>query len=260
MQIPFVKYHGTGNDFILVDDRMNTFTYSTELISQLCDRHFGIGADGLLILRNCPEAAFEMLYFNSDGSHATFCGNGGRCIVAFARDLGIIEKQCVFKAPDGKHQAYINETTASLALVKLQMQNAILYKSSEDHIFLNTGTYHTVVFVDDPDQVDVVKEGQKIRNDAKYKPQGTNVNFACIHGDEMYVRTYEKGVENETLSCGTGVTASAIAASLRYGGTNWKIHTRGGDLKVSFDIENESYINVFLEGEATRVFEGLFNL
>jgi diaminopimelate epimerase len=260
MQVDFVKYQGTGNDFILLDDRNLVFQHSPELISKLCDRNFGIGADGLLLLRNCEGFDFEMVYFNSDGSHATFCGNGGRCIVAFASSLGIIGSDCKFKAADGPHSGSILEHSGNISNVRLQMRDAILYENQPSHVYLNSGTYHYIEFHDNPDKLNLVEYARKIRYDKKFEPHGTNVNIVDIKGNELFVRTYEKGVEDETLSCGTGVTASAIAASLRMGGTRWIVHTKGGILEVEFDRQGEHFTQIYLQGPATRVFEGTYNI
>ena len=259
MQIPFVKYHGTGNDFILIDDRAGSFNEPPAKVAQLCNRHFGIGADGLLLLRKNDEYDFEMIYFNSDGSSATFCGNGGRCIVAFARKLGIIERKCRFKAADGDHTATIVSHNDHELMVRLQMRDAIIYEKMPDFIYLNSGTYHYIKFVEDPDSIDILLQARKIRYDQRFAPHGTNVNYVKINGNELFVRTYEKGVEEETLSCGTGVTASAIAASLRNGGDHWTVHSRGGILEVEFNREEENFTQVYLQGPATLVFEGFLS-
>ena len=256
MMLQFSKYEGTGNDFILIDDRKLQFPIDDELISRLCDRHFGIGADGLLLLQHSEGYDFGMNYFNSDGSPATFCGNGGRCIAAFAHHLGIIEGTCRFMAADGIHHARITENTGLVLKVELDMQDAIIYSTDNNTFYLNTGTYHVVKFVDNPDNIDIVEDGRELRYDARYEPHGTNVNFAKLLKKELYVRTYEKGVEDETLSCGTGVTASAIAASLRYGGNAFYVNTAGGRLHVSFDRDENSFKKVKLSGPARLVFDG----
>jgi diaminopimelate epimerase len=260
MHLSFVKYHGTGNDFILIDDRENRFVESTVLIAQLCDRHLGIGADGILILRNSLGYDFEMVYYNSDGSTATFCGNGGRCIVAFALKLGIISKSCLFKAPDGEHSASILSNSDCEVVVSLQMRDAVIYQNSPDFTYLNSGTFHYVEFVDNAESFDLVPYARKIRYDETYAPHGTNVNLVTIHGKNLFVRTYEKGVEDETLSCGTGVTASAIAASLRNGGNEWFVRTKGGNLEVRFERKVDYFTNIFLLGPATLVFEGFTSI
>ncbi len=256
MMIPFSKYEGTGNDFILIDDLRLQFPVSTDLISKLCDRHFGIGADGVLLVQHSEGYDFGMNYFNSDGSPATFCGNGGRCITAFAHRKGICSNTCRFMAADGIHHATIIENSGSTMIVELEMQDAVIYTNDQKLFYLNTGTYHVVKFVENPDEIDIIEEGRELRYDARFEPHGTNVNFARLLKKELYVRTYEKGVENETLSCGTGVTAAAIAASLKYGGDSFHVNTAGGRLFVSFKREGEKFNEVTLRGPAKLVFEG----
>jgi len=260
MTLDFYKYHGTGNDFIVIDDRSSVFHPDPELIARLCDRRFGIGSDGLLILRNCEGADFEMVYFNPDGSPATFCGNGSRCLAAFAAHLGIGYRQFSFVAADGLHKASVDRISENTDLVKVSMIDPIVYSHSDNYTYLNSGTYHVVKFVDDPDSLDIMAVAPPIRYDKQFEPAGTNVNYAAFRGDDIYVRTYEKGVEAETLSCGTGVTATAIAASLKTGANNFKIRTKGGMLKVNFDRDGEKFSNVQLEGPAVKVFSGTFNL
>ncbi|MBK7174202.1 MAG: diaminopimelate epimerase [Bacteroidales bacterium] len=259
MHIPFIKYQGTGNDFILVDDRSRIFPDDVTLISHMCNRHFGIGADGLLLLRNSDSSDFEMVYFNADGSPATFCGNGGRCIVAFAQSLELIGYSTSFIAADGMHMAQILEEQGASSEVSLKMKDPEIYEFNDDSCFLNTGTFHFVKFVDDVSQIDVHEEGKRIRNLPKFEPAGTNVNFVQICEGYLKVRTYEKGVEAETLSCGTGVTASAIAASLKSGGTDFQIQTPGGNLKVTFRRDGTRFSEITLQGNVSRVFEGQFS-
>jgi len=260
MTLNFIKYHGTGNDFIVVDDRSSVFHPDPTLITRLCDRRFGVGSDGLLILRNHIGLDFEMVYFNPDGSPATFCGNGSRCLVAFAAELGIGGKEFNFIAADGLHKASANRISDNTVIVKVSMIDPIICSFNDNYTFLNSGTYHVVKFVDDPDSVNIMADAPAIRYDKQFEPAGTNVNYALFRGDEIYVRTYEKGVEAETLSCGTGVTATAIAASLHTGANSFNIRTKGGRLKVSFDRVNEKFSNVQLEGPAVKVFSGIFNL
>jgi diaminopimelate epimerase len=260
MILHFSKYEGTGNDFILIDDRKLQFPANEQLISKLCDRHFGIGADGILLVQNREGYDFGMNYFNSDGSPATFCGNGGRCITAFAHQLGICENSCRFVAADGIHHAKINEIHGFVKIVELGMQDPVIYMADKNSCYLNTGTYHVVKFVNNPDEIDIIESGREIRYDTRFEPHGTNVNFSKLLKNELYVRTYEKGVENETLSCGTGVTAAAIAASLKYGGNSFYVNTAGGRLLVSFDRTDETFKNVKLTGPARLVFEGTIQI
>jgi diaminopimelate epimerase len=256
MTLQFSKYEGTGNDFIMIDDRKLVFPVSEQLISHLCDRHFGIGADGVILVQHSEGYDFGMNYFNSDGSAATFCGNGGRCITAFAHHLGITGSTCRFMAADGIHHAQITENNGPVMVVELGMQDATIYSMDNNTFYLNTGTYHVVKFVSNPDNVDIIESGREIRFDARYEPHGTNVNFAKLLKKELYVRTYEKGVENETLSCGTGVTATAIASSLKYGGDAFYVNTAGGRLHVSFTRTGDAFKQVKLSGPARLVFEG----
>jgi diaminopimelate epimerase len=256
MNLQFSKYEGTGNDFIMIDNRKLQFPASEELISRLCNRHFGIGADGILLIQRSEGYDFGMNYYNSDGSHATFCGNGGRCITAFAHHIGITGSTCRFMAADGIHHAQITENTGLVMTVELSMQDPVIYSYDNNICYLNTGTFHVVKFVDNPDNIDIIEDGRQIRYDTRFEPHGTNVNFARLLKKELYVRTYEKGVEDETLSCGTGVTASAIAASIKYGGNAFYVNTAGGRLHVSFVRIDETFKQVKLSGPARLVFEG----
>lgn len=260
MTLQFSKYEGTGNDFIMIDDRKLQFPASEQLIRKLCDRHFGIGADGILLVQHSEGYDFGMNYFNSDGSPATFCGNGGRCITAFAYQKGVSGDKCRFMAADGIHQARITENHGSVMIVELDMLDPLIYSIDRNICYLNTGTFHVVKFVDNPDDIDIIESGREIRYDARFEPHGTNVNFAKLLKNELYVRTYEKGVENETLSCGTGVTASAIAASLKYGGNSFYVNTAGGRLNVSFTRTDDTFKNVKLTGPAKLVFEGTIEI
>lgn len=251
----FYKYQGTGNDFVLVDNRQKKINKNdTKLINFLCDRRFGIGADGLILLENHNELDFKMVYFNADGNESSMCGNGGRCLVAFAKFLGIIESKATFEAIDGIHHAIIDKD-----IVKLQMQDVGAVNKFDTHVFLDTGSPHHVQFESDLEDFDIKQKGAKIRYGEPYNEAGANVNFVKkINNDVFAVRTYERGVEDETLSCGTGVTAVALA--MNYIGETEKnlitLNTEGGDLKVSFEKDNGSYKNVWLIGPAKQVFKG----
>jgi diaminopimelate epimerase len=260
MKLIFDKYQGTGNDFILIDNREKIFTGDHMTIAQLCERHFGIGADGVLLLEMVEGYDFRMVYYNSDGSPATMCGNGGRCIAAFANRLGIVDSKAHFLAADGPHDAEIGILDDHISQVALTMKDVIPASIGENHVFLNTGTPHFVRFVDEPDSIDLMKEGAQIRYAPDYAPTGTNVDFARREDERIYVRTYEKGVEAETLSCGTGVTASAIAASLFTGRNTYQVITRGGKLGVTFEKEGETFTNIRLSGPATCVYHGEINI
>ena len=257
MEINFHKYQGTGNDFVIIDNRDNLFPKSDiQLINKLCDRRFGIGADGLILLEHSDTSDFKMIYFNADGNESTMCGNGGRCIVAFAKKLVLISDKTTFDAIDGIHYATITNDIASL-----QMIDVDTVKDNKSHFFLNTGSPHHVEFVDAISKVDVKTKGRSIRNGTPYFEEGTNVNFVeQIDDNSFKVRTYERGVEDETLSCGTGVVAVAIAANVaeRTSETNINLETLGGKLSVSFTKENGVYQNIFLTGKATFVFEGTY--
>ncbi|MBN1251862.1 MAG: diaminopimelate epimerase [Bacteroidales bacterium] len=255
MKIHFYKYHGAGNDFILIDNRENEVSFlSKQNISDLCNRHFGVGADGLMLLNNHKEYDFEMDYYNSDGSGSTMCGNGGRCIVAFAKKLKLFNNSVKFLASDGLHEAEIKEN----GLIKLKMTNVTEFLQDADNYIVNTGSPHIVIFKDDIENIDVFNEGRKIRNSQKFKENGINVNFVSENDGELSIRTYERGVENETLSCGTGSVASAIAYYKKYNPNikNIKLKTLGGELNVKFEEKQNGFENVYLEGQAKFVFEG----
>ena len=249
------KYQGTGNDFVMIDNRLQTFPKeNTALIEKLCDRRFGIGADGLILLENDQSTNFKMVYYNSDGNQSSMCGNGGRCLVAFAKKLNIINDKTTFIAIDGLHHATIDENE----MVSLQMKNVDEVKIHDNYVFLNTGSPHHVQFVDDLPHFDVKNEGAKIRYSDLYGKAGSNVNFVHqIHENEFSIRTYERGVEGETLSCGTGATAVAIAMNVigKTNSNNIIINVEGGKLEVSFIKENGVFRNVCLKGPAEFIFE-----
>lgn len=255
MNIHFYKYHGTGNDFVIIDNREKSITLTQEQVNFLCDRHFGIGADGLMLLELEDGVDFKMVYYNSDGNESTMCGNGGRCITAFAKKVGVISENATFIAIDGLHSATISED----GIVALGMQDVNEVKVLDDHTILNTGSPHYVKWTQEVDSYDVVKNGRSIRNEEQFQPKGINVNFVQLLSEgAIKVRTYERGVENETLSCGTGVTASAIASvKNKTGSFNISINTPGGKLAVSFDRKGSQDItNVTLHGPTQLVYEG----
>ncbi|MFT7497670.1 MAG: diaminopimelate epimerase [Porticoccaceae bacterium] len=259
MTVNFYKYQGTGNDFVIIDNRNKVFPIdNTQLIHQLCDRKFGIGADGLILLENSDTTDFKMVYFNADGNQSSMCGNGGRCIVAFAKYLNIIDTKTTFMAIDGIHQATIDGNR-----VNLQMSDIENIEVQDSHIFLNTGSPHHIEFVESVSEVDVKNLGREIRNGAPYFQEGTNVNFVeQINPNTFKVRTFERGVEDETLSCGTGVTAVAIASNYieKTNEETINIETLGGKLSVNFIKENTIFKNVFLNGPTQLVFQGTFIL
>jgi diaminopimelate epimerase len=250
----FFKYQGTGNDFILIDNRTQNIHLNKEKIAFLCNRKFGIGADGLMLLNTIEGYHFKMVYFNADGNESTMCGNGGRCITAFAKQIGIIKDEAFFTAIDGEHNARFISNTE----IALHMNNVSEIHNWDTHSILNTGSPHFVVWANEVSALDVYQEGKKIRTRDEYMPDGINVNFAQKNGSSLFVRTFERGVEDETLSCGTGVTACAIAASgNQLGHFETSIQTLGGALKVSFTKNTpHSAIDIVLTGPATFVFEG----
>ncbi|MGX1929151.1 diaminopimelate epimerase [Flagellimonas sp. 2504JD4-2] len=253
MVLEFYKYQGTGNDFIIIDNRQDVFPKNnTKLIVDLCDRRFGIGADGLILVENDEKSDFNMIYYNSDASQS-LCGNGGRCAVAFAHFLGMIGKETTFSAIDGLHYATIEGDE-----VNLKMGNVEEIKEKATYTFLDTGSPHHVQLVDNLEEVDVKNVGAKLRYGMYGKP-GSNINFVSqADHDSFNARTYERGVEDETLSCGTGVTAVAIAMH-KMGKTNSnsvRINMPGGNLSVSFEQQNGSYSNIFLKGPAKQVYKG----
>jgi diaminopimelate epimerase len=260
MEINFEKYEGTGNDFVMIDNRNDFFPKNDQkLITQLCDRRFGIGADGLILLENDSNSDFKMVYFNSDGNQSTMCGNGGRCLVAFANKLQIIANSTSFMAIDGIHHATISDDN----IVSLQMKNVDSVKDEPNYTFLDTGSPHHIEMVAAISKVEVKSHGAAIRYGELYGSAGANVNFVeQINETTFSIRTYERGVEDETLSCGTGATAVAIAMNFT-GKTNSnsiKINVQGGKLAVSFDKKDSHYSNVFLKGPATFVFQGKINI
>lgn len=260
--IPFHKYQGAGNDFVMVDNRAGIFPDASDvaLIARLCDRRFGIGADGLILLENAPDFDFRMVYFNADGRESSMCGNGGRCIVAFAKHLGIIGEHCRFTAIDGPHEARM----AAPDWVELNMSDvAAVTQTSDGDYVLNTGSPHYVQFVDQLEELPVAALGRKIRYSETYQAAGINVNFVEPTETGIAVATYERGVEDETLSCGTGVTAAAIAFYLKNpkaGNTDVSIDTKGGKLRVRFKPVGSRFEEVWLCGPAVRVFEGVFSV
>lgn len=256
MQTEFYKYQGTGNDFVMIDNRTNFFPKdNVQLIERLCDRRFGIGADGLILLENDTETDFRMVYYNSDGNQSSMCGNGGRCLVAFAKELKVIENQTVFIATDGLHQA----TIANDGIISLQMKSVDAVKITPEYVFLDTGSPHHVELVSDLEHFDVKQKGAKIRYSDLYGKAGSNVNFVeQISENTFTIRTYERGVEDETLSCGTGATAAAIAMNSlgKTHSNNVQLHVQGGKLEVSFEKNEGKFTNVFLKGPAEFVFKG----
>ena len=257
MPVNFFKYQATGNDFVIINNLNSFFNKNdTKLIARLCDRRFGIGADGLILLESSSDFDFKMIYFNADGRESSMCGNGGRCIVAFARRLGMINDTTIFTAVDGPHEAKIEASQISL-----KMQDVKSIKNKAGGIILDTGSPHYVSMCKDLDNLNVQIEGAKIRNASPFLEDGINVNFVDpIDSENFAIRTYERGVEGETLSCGTGATAVAIAmhASQKTNSNCITLQTQGGDLEVQFRSKEASYVDIWLRGSVRYVYEGTF--
>lgn len=256
--LQFYKYQGTGNDFILMDNRAGNIRLSQQAIAQLCHRRLGIGADGLMLLEAKPGFDFYMRYFNSDGAESSMCGNGGRCITAFARKLGIVGATASFYAIDGPHKA----TLLQDGRISLSMQDVKEILSETDCVILDTGSPHYVQWVQEVTGIDVVQAGRAIRQLPRFAPGGINVNFVRKTAQGLTMRTYERGVEAETLSCGTGATAAAIAASNgQTGHFKTLVETPGGLLEVSFRKPgSDTATDIWLTGPAELVFEGTYSL
>jgi len=256
MVLHFYKYQGTGNDFVLIDNRLQQFPKNnTKLVASLCDRKFGIGADGLILLENDDLSDFNMVYYNADGNEGSLCGNGGRCTVAFARQLNIIVDETTFNAVDGVHKASIKN-----GVISLQMQNVAEIKEKTNYAFLDTGSPHHVQLVKNLKDFKVFEEGKKLRY-GLYGKSGSNINFVQPIQEAVFaVRTYERGVEDETLSCGTGVTAVALAMhnAGKVVTEEVDILTEGGKLQVRFRKEEGVYKDIYLVGPAEQVFKGEF--
>lgn len=249
--IKFYKYQGTGNDFVITSD---IYKISLETIVNLCDRKFGIGADGLIIMKKSDHTDFEMMYYNADGTES-FCGNGSRCAVMHAKHLGWIANSCTFDSNDGLHEANIEGDD-----VHLKMHDVEMVLVEDEGYILNTGSPHYIAYTEDIELLDIVPAAHKIRYNETFKDTGINVNYLESKNGILNIRTYERGVEDETLSCGTGVTAAAIAHYLEKESSQkrytQKLLTKGGPLTVSFEKKKKSFENIYLIGPAVRVFEG----
>lgn len=262
MNLNFGKYHGNGNDFIILDNRTSQLQLSQAEVAFLCDRNFGIGADGLILVGKDDGFDFSLTYFNSDGLESSMCGNGGRCATAFALRAGIIKQHASFMAADGIHHSEVLSAENETYHVRLKMKDVTSVQKYDDGYFLDTGSPHFVKFVLSADEVDVNHQGRSLRNEPRFSPGGANINFAEKRTGEIYVRTYERGVENETLSCGTGVTAAALVVASISGNEleNCKVSTRGGKFNVLFQKSGQGFHEVFLEGPAVFVFEGTITI
>ncbi len=260
MEIYFYKYQGTGNDFIILDNRDNAYScLTTAQVNLLCNRRFGIGSDGLMLLNKHDTYDFEMVYYNADGKEGSMCGNGGRCLVKFAYDSGIKKTTYHFIATDGPHEAEIDLH----GIVRLKMKDVQEATDLKDHFILDTGSPHYVQFVQDLQTMNVKEEGRKIRYSDGFAAEGINVNFVeALNDHSIFVRTYERGVENETLSCGTGVTAAALVSAHHENGFNEiDVETKGGRLSVEFNLsEEKQYNDIWLCGPAAFVFKGEIRL
>lgn len=260
MKLNFYKYQGTGNDFILADNRKNEYSLTTKQIHKLCDRRFGIGADGLMLLNEKPGFDFEMKYYNADGKEGSMCGNGGRCITKFAGHLGIHRELYRFLASDGVHEA----ETDTEGIVSLKMKDVKKIEKFHNDFILDTGSPHYVKMVTNVMDLDVFKKGYEIRHSKDFEEEGINVNFTeqLSEADKIIVRTFERGVEDETFSCGTGVTAAALVCYHNENGFNdVEVKTLGGILTVEFDRVDENRCeNIWLCGPAEKVYEGTVEL
>ena len=257
MKIPFYKYQGAGNDFILVDNsKLGIDHHHPALIARLCDRRFGVGGDGMMFLQDREGYDFEMVYYNADGKPSSMCGNGGRCIVAFARLLGVIDAETDFLAVDGPHHATIS---ANGDWVSLRMIDVNQLSRDEEAYVLDTGSPHYVQLASNLESKDVYADGYAIRNNNTYKAKGINVNFVEPMAEGYFVRTFERGVEDETYACGTGVTAVALAMARHHNQTGHittPIKVLGGNLNIRFDYDGQLFSNIYLEGPAVQVFAG----
>lgn len=254
MKFHFYKYQATGNDFVLIDNQSGKFSFTASQIKEICDRKFGIGADGLILIEKDPQVNFNVNYFNSDGSQS-LCGNGSRAAVLFASALGLVNGKAKFNAYDGFHDAELLPS----GIIRLKMNNVDKIEQAGNDYIINTGSPHFIRFVEKVETVAVFEEGRKIRYSENFKQHGINVNFVqLLSGNKIFVRTYERGVENETLSCGTGVTAAALASSFKGYSSPVSVKVLGGDLSVEFRPDGMSggFQDIYLVGPAKMVFEG----
>jgi diaminopimelate epimerase len=254
MLFKFYKYQGTGNDFIVFDDRSECFPSSRDVIQQLTDRRFGIGGDGIILIQNSEKADFRMIYYNPDGSQS-LCGNGSRCAVEFANRLNLFQYETNFEAVDGIHHAFMKDGWIHFNINDLES----VINEGNDY-FIENGSPHFIRFVTDVNEVDIQKISPPLRHSTAFNRSGMNVNFVQLTDHGITVRTYERGVENETLSCGTGVTAAAIASSLKGMASPVNVTTKGGSLRVTFDRTDDSFRHIYLSGPVSMVFEGEINI
>jgi len=259
MTIQFHKYQGAGNDFVVLDNRDGTYNdLTTAQVHFLCDRHFGVGADGLMSLNLHEEADFEMKYYNADGKEGSMCGNGGRCIVAFAARLGIITDRARFMAVDGMHEALLRPD----GWVELKMKDVTHIERGYDFAILDTGSPHYVKYVERLEEQNVVEKGKAVRYNERFSAEGINVNFVEYGAEALHIRTYERGVEDETWACGTGVTAAAIVvAGNQHQAYRIPVKARGGNLEVRYlKKDDQHYEDIWLCGPASFVYTGAIDI
>lgn len=254
----FCKFHGAGNDFVIVNAKHTPFVASDEEIFEICHRRTGIGADGLIVVLPSESYDFRMKYYNCDGHESTFCGNGGRCVAAFAYEQGLANEKMIYEAIDGIHEASVCKKNHNEYIVSLTMRDIDTYKIDDNTLIINTGSPHYVTRVKNLKDYDVVKNGAAIRYDKSISADGVNVDFMELVDGQYFIRTYERGVEDETLACGTGVTASAIAAALWNGGNDINIKTTIATLNVKFKINGNNINDIVLTGPATLVYDGTY--
>ncbi len=254
--IKFSKYHGAGNDFVMINAVEKPVILSDDEVKAICDRRTGVGADGLIMVLPSEKHDFRMKYYNCDGHESTFCGNGGRCVAAFAVEEGLASQNIEYEAVDGLHKALVTKNSDKEYMVSVTMRDIGNYDLSDERLIIDTGSPHYVTRVGNLKNYDVRKYGAAIRNDKTISTDGLNVDFMEVIDNQYYIRTFERGVEDETLACGTGVTASAIAAALWYGGNNIDIKTTIATLNVRLELFGKSIKNIILSGPATHVFDG----
>ena len=256
--IRFSKFHGAGNDFVMINAIKTPVSLSDDEVKEICDRRTGVGADGLIMVLPSEKYAFRMKYYNCDGHESTFCGNGGRCIAAFAVEEGLASQHIEYEAIDGIHKAVVTKNSDNEYIVTITMRDIDSYDLNDQRLLINTGSPHYVTRVENLKSYDVRKHGAEIRNDKNISTDGVNVDFMEVIDNQYHIRTFERGVEDETLACGTGVTASAVAAALWYGGNDIDIKTTLATLNVKFDKSGNSIKNIVLTGPATHVFDGFY--
>ena len=256
--VKFSKYHGAGNDFVMINAKKSAISLADDEVKNICDRRTGVGADGLIMILPSEKYDFRMKYYNCDGHESTFCGNGGRCIAAFALEEGLASQHVEYEAIDGVHKAVVTKISDNEFTVSITMRDIENYDLNNDRLIINTGSPHYVTRVKNLKDFDVRKHGAEIRNDKSISTDGINVDFMEVIDNQFHIRTFERGVEDETLACGTGVTASSIAAALWYGGNDINIKTTLATLNVKFEKVGNSIKNIVLSGPATHVFDGFY--